>query len=176
VGIAGATSHDGFPETRVNGCCLPESQGEISAGGVLVPNRPIRLRQVTDGTSTTLALGECSDYLFNSQGIARRIDAGFAYGWMTGTSATGTPPNYQPVPGQASWNLTTIRYQPNTRDFSLPGIDDNGGANNPLVSPHAGGANAFLLDGSVRFILEEIDLLLWKRMATRDDGATSVLE
>jgi type II secretory pathway pseudopilin PulG len=176
VGIAGATSHDGFAETRVNGCCLPESQGEISGGGVLVPNRCIRLRQVTDGTSSTMAIGECSDYAYTSQGYAKRIDAGFAFGWLTGTTATGTPPQYQPAPGRASWNLTTIRYLPNTRNFSQPGIDDNGGANNPLVSPHTGGVSTFFLDGAVHFISEDIDLPLWKQMATRDDGATASAE
>lgn len=176
VGIAGATSHGGFPETRVNGCCLPESQGEISGGGVLLPNRSIRLRQVTDGTSKTMAVGECSDYAYTSQGVARRIDAGFAYGWMTGTAARGTPPNYQPSPGPATWNLTTIRYRPNDRTFGQPGIDDNGGANNPLIAPHTSGVNVFFLDGAVQFISEEIDLALWKGMATRDDGAITASE
>lgn len=67
------------------------------------------------------------------------------------------------------FNLTTIRYAPNTRTYELPGIADNHGANNPLMSAHKGGVQCLLLDGHVAFISENINLLTLKRLATRDD-------
>jgi hypothetical protein len=174
VGIAGATSHDGFDESRVNNCCLPLGDGEVSGGGTLLANQAIRLRQVTDGTSKTLCLGECSEYALDAAGNLKRIDGGVAFGWITGTAAAGTPPHYKSLlpatSAPASWNVTSIRYALNSRDYNRPGVRENGGANNPLVSPHSGGVSVFLLDGSQRFLHEEIDLALLKRLATRDDG------
>ena len=170
VGISGASSEDGFAETRVNTCCVPENHGEISSGGLLIANQAIRRRQITDGASTTLLVGECSDYAQSAQSVAYRIDGGFPYGWMTGTAGRGTPPQFQPSPAPPCWNITAIRYQPNFRNYESPGIDDDRGANNPLVSPHSGGVNAVFADGSQRFLNDAIDLSALKQLATRDNG------
>jgi prepilin-type N-terminal cleavage/methylation domain-containing protein/prepilin-type processing-associated H-X9-DG protein len=171
VGISGASSHDAFVESRVSSCCLPKNKGEISGGGLLVPNRAIRLRQIDDGLSNTLVVGECSDYAWNSQGTALRIDGGYPNGWLTGTSVLGTPPHYHPSElAPPSWNITTIRYAPNMRDYDRDGIDNNRGANNPLVSPHPGGVHGLFADGSVRLISEEVELIVLKSWATRNDG------
>ena len=42
TGIAGATSHDNFPEHRVSPCCSPKVDGEISSGGLLISNQVVR--------------------------------------------------------------------------------------------------------------------------------------
>jgi prepilin-type N-terminal cleavage/methylation domain-containing protein len=168
VGIAGATSHDNFSETRVKACCVPRSDGEISAGGLLIPNRSISLGDVSDGTSKTLLIGETSDFVYGPHGAPYRIDAGFSPGWIMGTIVEGTPPDFSaPFP---AWNITTIRYPPNTRRYGLPGIEQERGPNNPLVSPHPGGVNAVFAAGAVHFIADEVDLLIFKKLATRDDG------
>jgi hypothetical protein len=173
VGIAGASSGDGFAESRINTCCLPESRGEISAGGVLIANRHVALRQIEDGTSNTLMVGETSDYIGNRHTM--RIDGGFPNGWITGTSADGTPPHYGGDPAPPCWNITTIRYALNTRDYDLDGIDDNRGANNPLVSSHPHCVLALFADGSVRILNDSMDATALKRVATRDDGQSAVL-
>jgi prepilin-type N-terminal cleavage/methylation domain-containing protein len=166
VGIAGAASIDAFRETRVNVCCSPKSDGEISAGGVLLPNASVRLKEITDGTSQTLVAGEMSDYAFQN-GLAYRIDGGNRNGWIMGTSGVGTPPNFtSSVP---AWNLTSTKYPPNTRDYTLPGIETDHGANNPLVSAHAGGVSALTMDASVRLLTDTIDLQLYASLSTRDD-------
>ena len=170
VGIAGAARDDDFSETRVSACCLPENRGEISAGGVLIPNRAVRLRQVVDGTSKTLAVGEASDSIQGSDGKEYRIDGGFPMGWIAGTTATGTPPDYNIGFSPPSWNITTLRYGQNTRNYDLPGIDENRGANNPLVSPHPGGVCGLFADVSVHFLVDAIDILQLKRLSTRDDS------
>jgi prepilin-type N-terminal cleavage/methylation domain-containing protein/prepilin-type processing-associated H-X9-DG protein len=177
VGISGSTSHEGFAEVRVNVCCAPQMTGEISAGGVLIPNQTVRIRQVTDGLSKTMVVGECSDFAFNTQGVAYRIDGGHTGGWLIGTRASGTPPNYTTSssstsgPNSPSWNIVTIRYPINTREYERPGINDSHGANNPLVSAHPGGVNVALLDGSQRFLSDDADLSMLKSLATRDDNS-----
>lgn len=169
VGISGATSHDGFTEDRVETCCLPKNDGEISAGGVLVPNRRIQLREVSDGLSKTMVVGECSDSLYSQNGSVQRVDGGFNYGWLTGTFMVGTPPAYTTTIAPRPYNLTTIRYAPNTRDYERPGVLTGHGVNNPLLSAHPGGVHGILLDGSVQFLQDEISTYLLKCLATRDD-------
>lgn len=167
VGIAGATNHDGFSESRVSKCCTPLVDGQIGAGGVLIPNLSISSKQITDGASYTIIVGEASDYASNEQGTAFRIDGGFLPGWIMGTTVIGTPPDYSyPYP---SWNITTIRYPINTRKYDLPGIYHDHGANNPLVSPHVGGLNVLHAAGAVRFVKETLDVGTLKSLATRDD-------
>ncbi len=169
VGIAGATNEDGFPETRVSKCCLP-ADGQIAAGGVLIPNAAVRQSALVDGASQVIAVAEAANFAVDSAGTSRSIDGAFPDSWMTGTIATGTPPNYNPLFSPPSYNLTTIRYAPNSRSYSRAGIRDDHGPNNPLLSAHAGGVHCVLCDGSVRFLSESINLQTLKRLATRDDG------
>jgi len=177
TGIAGATAlDDGFPETRVTACCVPDHfVGQISGGGVLVPNQCIRFEQITDGLSKTLVVAECSDYAMNSNPAGQiRVDAGVDIGWLGGTYEQGTPPNYGTKNTTSSprqpWNITTIRYAPNMRDYLKPGVRRNGGANNPLLSAHPGGVGGVMMDGSVHMLSDGIDVWLLKQLATRDDG------
>ena len=168
VGIAGAFNDGDFAKKRESLCCSPELGGQISARGMLVPNSSILASQATDGASHIMIVGEASDYCFERDGSLWRVDGGFQLGWLAGTSATGTPPNYART--APSYNITTVRYPINTRDCTLPGVDDNKGANNPLISTHPGGIAAVFLDGSVHFLAEELDVSVLKRYATRDDG------
>lgn len=170
VGIAGATSDDGFPEKRVTTCCLPENKGQISGGGMLVPNMAILARDVRDGLSNTIIVSECSNYSFDQKGRTRRVDGGYPNGWLTGTAASGTPPTYRPAAAPPSWNIVTIRYAPNMTQFDRAGIGENRGANNPLLSAHPQGVNALFADGSVHFVADSVSLRLLKSQATRDDG------
>ncbi len=170
VGISGATNHDGFPETRVETCCTGKNDGQISAGGVLVPNLQISSRQVSDGLSKTVAVGECSDYSYASNGRAYRIDGGFAYGWLTGTFMTGIPPKYATMVSGRPFNLTTVRYPPNLSGYHHPGVNSGYGINNPLNSAHPGGVQVLKLDGSVEFLEDSVSVRVLKLLATRDDG------
>lgn len=178
VGIAGASAARGFPESRNNACCLPDlNSGDMSAGGVLVPNKIVLTKWIADGLSKTLAIGECSDYLVRpSSGATWRVDGGIPNGWLAGAADVGTSPDYgirgSPNSPKQAWNITTIAYPPNTRDTTQPGIRPDHGANNPLLSAHPGGVNGVMTDGAVRFLPDGIDLWLLKQLATRDDGQT----
>jgi hypothetical protein len=169
AGVSGATNEDGFLEPRVNRCC--RSEGQISAGGLLVPNAIISVRQVTDGLSNTLFVGEQSNYCYTDAGQPKRIAAAFVNGWLTGTRALGVPPNYGDWLSP-SYNLTTVKYGLNERRYNLPGIYENIGANNPLTSSHLGIVNLLYGDGSVRAVADSMDVQLLKSAATRDEGST----
>jgi type II secretory pathway pseudopilin PulG len=167
VGISGATSHDGFQENRVSPCC--RSDGEISAGGVLIPNAAVRAGRISDGLAKTLLVGEQSDYAYRPAGQTRRIDGGFALGWLAGSNAPGIPPNYGSRESPA-YNIATVRYRLNEKRYELPGIYEDRGANNPLVSPHWQIVNVLLCDGSVQAFVDATEVVALKRLATRDDS------
>lgn len=167
AGISGATNEDGFSEPRESKCC--RSDGQISGGGLLIPNAAIRARQIIDGLSNTWLVGEQSNYCYTDAGQPKRTAAAFVNGWLTGTRALGVPPNYGDWLSP-SYNLATVRYSLNEHRYDLPGIYENIGANNPLLSPHLGIVNLLYCDGSVRAMAESLDIQILKSAATRDDG------
>ena len=179
VGISGSTSVANFIETRVNTYLLPSlsKMGVISGGGLLIPNAAVSFKQVVDGLSNTLLLGECSDYAISSTGAQMDITGGSASGWYCGTSGGGTPPffingaNNMPV-----YNLTTIEYPLGTRDYSLSGIYINRSPTIPLISAHGNIVMLLFADGSARAAPNSLDLLTLRRLATRDDGVTVSFE
>lgn len=170
TGISGATNEDGFPETRVSRCC--RSEGQISGGGILIPNLAIRERKITDGLSSTLMAGEQSNFTYTDAGAPKRSAASFVNGWLTGTRALSPPPIYGDwlMP---SYNIATIRYSLNERRYNLPGIYEDIGANNPLQSAHLGVVNLLYADGSVRATADSIDVHVLKSAATRDEGSAN---
>jgi prepilin-type N-terminal cleavage/methylation domain-containing protein len=182
AGISGAVSGpsgDTFSETRVQ--TFPPCDGftpQMAWGGVLVANQVIRLRDISDGTSNVMAISEVSGQIRTSTGTTF-LSASGRLGWVGASAMTGTMSNYSPPPGFSgtpltrSDSLTTLAHQlglgiwPGT--YSGCGSDS---PNIPLTSFHTGGVLALLCDGSVRFLSENSDITLVKRMATRDDGAS----
>jgi len=125
--------------------------------------KAVRIRDVTDGTTNTILVGEGSGFGTDSATGNNQFHHLVWHGWLMGTA------NWDGR-GRA-FNLTTIMYPPNTSDIQLPGICENDGHNNGLHSTHTGGAQVVLGDGSCRFLSENIDMVTLRRLCTRDDGA-----
>jgi prepilin-type N-terminal cleavage/methylation domain-containing protein len=179
AGIAGAVEDTGRYVSRLyrnkDGCCGSCGNGPgIHAGnGMLVGNKVFRFADCTDGTSNTMCIGETSDFAFNAAGTQQHVDNGWPHGFPMGTGDTRTVSGPQQSTGggnpQRWFNLTSIRYPVGTIDFALPGICNNKGANNPLLSAHPGGTQILLTDGSVRFLPETTELETLKLLADRGD-------
>ena len=170
---APTTDTDNFVEQRQrpgSNCCGGGSNqnGMLSAGGMLTWNESIGIRKNKDGTSNTIMVGEMSDFLYNSAGTAIDARAGYPHGWLMGTDGGGRTTNWN-GPNSRMFNLTAVRYPPNTLTYGLPGIGNNKGPNNPLVSSHTGGVQVLFVDGHVSFISENINLPTLKYLSTRDD-------
>lgn len=166
--ISGASNEDGFEELRVSKCC--RSDGQISAGGVEVPNMVIHTKQIVDGLSKTLLAGEQSDFAYTQTGQLKHVGSAFASGWMTGTHTLYPPPSYEDWQSP-SYNLSTIRYHLNDHNYDQPGIYEDTGANNPLLSAHPGIVNLLFCDGSVHGVADSLDVKVLKSAATRDNGS-----
>ncbi len=183
VGISGAVPGliPGFTETRIN--TLP-CGGQISGGGVMIPNGKLPFVRITDGTSNTVAIGEHGNWITDNTGKRQDWRATQPWGWYLGVKSPGIPPFFDNNGGDnREPGLTTIRYQINytpvggwVNDVTNTGVGIGGftanctGANIPLNSAHAGGINILFCDGSVRFLAEETSLQVLAQLATRDDG------
>jgi hypothetical protein len=67
-----------------------------------------------------------------------------------------------------SYAFTTLRLSPNPD--SHPGYTNGNNCNTALTSPHPGGVQMVLGDGSVRFISDTIDLQTFYNLGNKDDG------
>jgi len=180
-GIMGAVDGLGGVAVAANrkanccGCCGNQAgTGLITSSGMLVPLDSKKIRDVTDGTSNVIIVGESSDFILTAAGGSKTADVQGVHGMLMGS------PNLVNIEGavggmfERQFNLTTIRYAPNApainNNASWPGIDDNFGINKPLNSAHTGGVHVLLVDGTVRFISNNVDIGTLARLASRDDG------
>jgi prepilin-type N-terminal cleavage/methylation domain-containing protein/prepilin-type processing-associated H-X9-DG protein len=120
-------------------------------GGLFFYNSRVRLADVTDGLSNTLAVGETSlDERRNWWG-----------GIWAGCARVGPYASYV---GSVTW-VSGVYWSVGLGDVRL-----NGPGPWAFGSPHPGGVNFVFCDGSVRFIRDSADPVLVERLATRNDG------
>jgi prepilin-type N-terminal cleavage/methylation domain-containing protein len=127
--------------------------------GVMFNNSNLSLSKVTDGTTNVFLLGEttyfrCNEAVTNygwDSGFMRMQDGGYR---PLSVSATVEQPN--------NWKPGSIIIAPTS----------NGGSamNVTYSSFHPGGALLALVDGSVQFVNEIIDIETFRRLGVRDDG------
>lgn len=110
-----------------------------------------RMRDITDGTSNTIAMGE----------VRPKCEEHTRDGWMGENSLyTGT--------GMAI-NFNTCQGEPGTGS----GCNQHSGqwgASQGFKSRHKGGAQFVLCDGSVRFLSENLDMPTYQALGDRRDG------
>ena len=175
AGIAGADAQD--PQRRW------DSSGNVHAwNGMLFAAGWAKPRDVTDGTSNVMMVGEQSRWGTDARG--RQIDcrSGGPHGAWIGTlrHSPGEAAVQDTEWHQRVFNTTTIgrRLNANTCDYindytSMKYYGDyvnNTDNRDPICSAHPGGANILFADGSVHFIGDDIDFRLFQLMAIRDSG------
>jgi len=137
---------------------------EVPTGsdGLFGRNSNVGLRDVRDGTSQTLAVGE------------RRSDVGYATwparvpgGWLFPTALDRQGGPFTPAQGVPSCSLVLapvgLADAPRTPNNKSGHPEDFG-------SRHPGGANFLFADGSVRFVKDSIAYRTFLSLATRDGG------
>ncbi len=170
LGISGAMTGNGLTEPRAVaccGCCGMTAGGQIVFGGVLVANAVTRMKDMSDGTSNTMMVGECSNWIPGSA----KVNPTPTDGWLMGTGTGGTGTNFNAAAGDGRADqITTINFPPNGATSGAAGVHQNYGPNNGLLSAHTGGVHVLLGDGGVRFVSNNINMLTLRELATRDDG------
>jgi prepilin-type N-terminal cleavage/methylation domain-containing protein/prepilin-type processing-associated H-X9-DG protein len=119
----------------------------------------INMGHVTDGTSSTLLVGEIG----NSRNVnVSKTDHSQFPVWAGGN-------NDQPNPGIKAVG-SGFRFAGPTFYLNRPALDDQ--SDHCFGSFHKGGAQFVFVDGSVHFITDTVDTALYANMANRKDGIT----
>jgi prepilin-type N-terminal cleavage/methylation domain-containing protein/prepilin-type processing-associated H-X9-DG protein len=141
----------GCPATNVRSDC---DDGNTVSGVFARSTWSASIREITDGTANTIAMGEI-------------LPRSSAFQWVMGwTYAEGlwfatTAPINHPTDRDA-W---TGRRPPRSGDW-----DDDFNTAMGFKSRHSGGANFMLCDGSGTFINEDIDYATYQALGARSDG------
>jgi prepilin-type N-terminal cleavage/methylation domain-containing protein/prepilin-type processing-associated H-X9-DG protein len=155
--------------------------GMPAPNGVFVPQKAIRIADITDGTSTTAAFSEHLIGDFNNS-ISTPTDT-FRPGTYPATPdelvamcAAADPSNLAQqgvsnvgAPWMQSYHSTSQYFhvaKPNSRSCMFP----PGRIGTTATSRHVGGVQVLMCDGSVRFVTDSIDLGTWRALGTRKGG------
>ncbi len=141
--------------------------GDVSrvADGPFYRNSRTRMRDITDGTSNTIFLGEHSSALSEKT-------------WVGVIPGAFTHPNFaSPENGSdAAATLTLVHAGPSGGELDILGVPIIHPINFPtfhvgqMVSEHPGGGNIGLGDSSVRFVSEDINLILFAELSSIAEG------
>jgi prepilin-type N-terminal cleavage/methylation domain-containing protein/prepilin-type processing-associated H-X9-DG protein len=161
VGIAGS---DRFGKPK----------GFPSSDGILFKGSEIGFKDIEDGSSNTMLVGEYSDLApgqkFEDGGLQAN-DTVWNMGHFVGEDTNNGD-------DAATYSVRTVAYLPNTA-FYWPCV----GCVRPkgftttrasLKSAHPGGVHVAMADGSVSFISDDIDLTAFQNMADRSDGGSGL--
>ncbi len=164
------------PETGVD--CLGAIgtlEGPVNTDGMLYPGSEVRMGQVSDGTSQTLLLGErwyqfrvWAEGGYHSRSDNLRPDQPIPmYVWASKNIVATSPPNV---------SLKKSGYYVIHHDDDRPGPVPSGASQsmsaNDMIwgSFHSGGTNFAFVDGSVHFVHDDIDPVVWIAQGSRNGG------
>ncbi|MEI7782067.1 MAG: DUF1559 domain-containing protein, partial [Planctomycetota bacterium] len=192
VAIMGTARSINDPSTGKTGYTSPV-QGSVSCSGygwrandgVLTAFGRVTPAAIIDGLSSTMIVGEWSDWLTDTTGAKMdvRPNIGFAFGLGANNGCNA----YAMYGGTNQWlnaqvfNTTSIRYTINQKNGWLIGcygygvIYSNGmkgtdeAPNLPLNSAHPGGAVAGFADGSVRYLTDDTSIEVLSALGCRKD-------
>lgn len=124
--------------------CIDGDAGKVANNGVIVLYDGIEFRKISDGTTNTLLVGESAFGNPDFQGTRA---------WWVG--------------GHAEWMFTSknVTYSVNSGDRPGPLRNDIG-----FGSLHPGGCHFAMVDGSVQFLSENVDIVVLYSLAGRSDG------
>ncbi len=117
--------------------------------------RTVRLRQITDGLSKTLGFAETVQ---GQEGDLRGLTW---WGWSAGFETFFTPNGSDPDRMQNSGYCNPVGANPPCSGQSVKDRFRAGAR-----SRHPGGVNAAMCDGSVHFVVDDVDLATWRAAST----------
>ena len=130
--------------------------------GVFHRNSRVRLTDITDGTSSTIGVGERNSHFVQSTWVGVVPKQEVIY------SSDAPKPPYNPsLPPCQNWRPSITAILVHSRQYTL---------NAPNASPasfhsaHSVGGNFLFMDGHVKFIPNSINLDVMRAMCTRADG------
>jgi len=141
---------------------------QIAGDGIFFGNVPIRLQSITDGTSNTMAVGEFSKFVNDTDTIFNTWSRALWFPSPTYPGTSRPEGNASTVPrlnaplllgdiALETWPLNPTG-EVNSWLFLQCGFDGRTFGQFGFRSQHPGGANFSFCDGSVKFIKQSIDM------------------
>ena len=171
TGVAGC-GDDRLPDAVRN--AVDPRMGFISTNGIFPATlSPVKIAQVTDGTSHTIAVAEQSDWCFDSStDQPRDCRSESLHGFQMGCGSVANDLCHRP------FNTTAVTLRINEKTWNALGVGlhqgsdgtSNWGSNRPIQSAHPGGAHVGLADGSTQFMTEDVEFVVLCNMSSRNDG------
>jgi prepilin-type N-terminal cleavage/methylation domain-containing protein/prepilin-type processing-associated H-X9-DG protein len=157
----GNTGIDGNTGGGLNYVAQASRSGVTFGGAPFNQGKPRKIDWIRDGTSTTLMAAELI--------MGQRNDVrGLTWYGTTAGFFTFLRPN-DSMPDQFWWTM------PNANCDPAPPNPPCSQGNDPTIaarSRHAGGVTVSMLDGSVRFITDDVDVATWRALGTARGSET----
>jgi prepilin-type processing-associated H-X9-DG protein len=130
--------------------------------GVFHRNSKVRMTDITDGTSSTIGVGERNSRFVNGTWVGVIPQQEVVY------SPDAPKPPYNPsLPPCQNWRPSITAILVHSRQYT---INASNGSPASFHSNHSVGGNFLFMDGHVKFISNSIDLDTMRAMCTRADG------
>jgi prepilin-type N-terminal cleavage/methylation domain-containing protein len=128
------------------------------ADGPFFRNSRIRMRDITDGTSTSIFLGEHSSKLSDKTWVGV-VPGGYVFSSMGGAESTAA-------------GMLLVHAGPSGGELNLTGLPIIHPVNYPtfhsnqMYSEHRGGGHVCMGDGAVRFVSENVNVYTWAELSS----------
>ncbi|MBX3439882.1 MAG: DUF1559 domain-containing protein [Planctomycetaceae bacterium] len=130
--------------------------------GIFHRNVSVGIRDITDGTSSTIGIGE------RHSGFVRSAWAGIMAGQEVTFNFDMNPTPYNPsLPACQYWRPAIVAVVAHSRQSSM---NDPTGSTGQFYSPHTGGGIFLLMDGSARMVSANIRKETMWALCTRNNG------
>jgi prepilin-type N-terminal cleavage/methylation domain-containing protein len=140
-----------------------------SIGGVFGTNSKISTRDITDGTSNTIAFSELKYRQTSATGPSSADSRGtWAYGAM-GSNIFSTKLGPNSAASDGVWGCRTFPAE-GMQCVQVGSGTSTAGTYAAARSYHTGGVQGTMADGSVRFFSENISLPIWSALGSRAGG------
>ena len=168
VRVTGATPNAGYASGNYVGNVGTSTRLNANPPGIFGQNSRTKFRDITDGTSNTMAVSEVviGFYREGTNDTANNTVCSTGAKDTNSTRQAGYSWFYAYFP-QAAFFSTFLG--PNNKLSVDCGVNSDR-VNQAARSMHIGGVQAVLCDGSVRFVSENIDMGTWSNLGNKSDG------
>ena len=137
-------------------------RGDVFTDGLFNVNTRVRMRDIIDGTSNTLAMGESMHPALYGLGAGYGVGTiGGASWWYSGSGCNG--PACGLTDRSLGRELRSTKYPINSSLMPLTPDEEN---EVPYGSPHMGGAQFVYADGHVAFLENTVDMNVYRSLGS----------
>jgi len=172
LGVSGGGDASLAYAAAKNACC---NRSVAFKNGVFFANSSTRMRDLTDGASNTLLIGETKDMPLDN-GVLSTAQIQWGRSWaapVTNNNESGNCCWTMNLLTASSDGINTSGYDPTKHDAGSSGSATwvyLSASGRGLSSWHVGGCHAALGDGSVHFLNQNMDIGIYRSLGIRNDN------